>query len=479
MRQFARLPPGPRPSNAPAGLRPRAAPEAQRDCSCGGGCPRCSLPTSRPGDAVERTAQARADAVLRAGPLPQPGPAAVADGAALPPALRAGFEARFGHDFGAVRLHTGPGAQRDAAALRAHAFTAGHDIVFGAGRYAPHTPAGQRLLAHELAHVEQQPGVVAGDFWSTVEAELQIEEELRRKAWSSSYGRNPVRQYSDLRGAIGEDVRWTDNAGKKHERHIWEMTDASAITGRGGRQGTAMDMTHTLEDDEVATVMVDPGAEAQVQQATRNAAQGAGARLSESFRLLGLDTLEAQALYMAHAAVESEGLRTMDAQADPPDVGDFKGRGPLQVTYQQGYVQALVYLDEQAARMAGSGQAAEAARLRAVSAAVKADPAAASLPENAYIFSAAMMRGAGGVHAAAEMAGRTPVFGGNGPEDRWESGGENFAARIAEWQGKKAQGVAGAQQRLDYWQGLQTAGQRKARAYARALEVLKPYRRQP
>ena len=32
-------------------------------------------------------------------------------------------------------------------------------MVFGAGRYAPGTPAGDRLLAHELAHVVQQAGV--------------------------------------------------------------------------------------------------------------------------------------------------------------------------------------------------------------------------------------------------------------------------------------------------------------------------------
>ena len=33
---------------------------------------------------------------------------------------------------------------------------AGSDIVFGPGQYAPHTQAGQRLLAHELTHVAQQ-----------------------------------------------------------------------------------------------------------------------------------------------------------------------------------------------------------------------------------------------------------------------------------------------------------------------------------
>jgi hypothetical protein len=40
--------------------------------------------------------------------------------------------------------------------LHALAYTVAPKIVFGAGRYAPHTLAGQRLLAHELTHVVQQ-----------------------------------------------------------------------------------------------------------------------------------------------------------------------------------------------------------------------------------------------------------------------------------------------------------------------------------
>lgn len=59
-------------------------------------------------------------------------------------------------DFSQVRVHTGPEASASAAAVNAVAYTVGHDIVFGAGHYAPHTSAGQSLLAHELTHVIQQ-----------------------------------------------------------------------------------------------------------------------------------------------------------------------------------------------------------------------------------------------------------------------------------------------------------------------------------
>jgi hypothetical protein len=83
----------------------------------------------------------------------------------LDPAIRMQFERRFGYDFGPVRVHRDGLAAQAAAAVGARAFTAGRDVVFGEGQYAPSTPAGKRLLAHELTHVAQQgaPGVVRRD----------------------------------------------------------------------------------------------------------------------------------------------------------------------------------------------------------------------------------------------------------------------------------------------------------------------------
>jgi len=69
---------------------------------------------------------------------------------------RAYFEPRFGYDFGQVRMHTDTRAAESARAINAKAYTLGHDIIFGAGLYAPETGEGQRLLAHELTHVVQQ-----------------------------------------------------------------------------------------------------------------------------------------------------------------------------------------------------------------------------------------------------------------------------------------------------------------------------------
>lgn len=62
---------------------------------------------------------------------------------------------RRGVDLSGVRIHTGAEAGRSAAALRASAYTAGSDIVFAPGRFAPDTASGRHVLAHEIAHVIQ------------------------------------------------------------------------------------------------------------------------------------------------------------------------------------------------------------------------------------------------------------------------------------------------------------------------------------
>jgi hypothetical protein len=77
-------------------------------------------------------------------------------GRPLEAGTRAFMEERFGHDFSQVRVHTDGRAGASARAVNARAFTVGRDLVFDGGQYAPHTMAGRRLLAHELAHVLQQ-----------------------------------------------------------------------------------------------------------------------------------------------------------------------------------------------------------------------------------------------------------------------------------------------------------------------------------
>jgi hypothetical protein len=77
-------------------------------------------------------------------------------GVSLQADVREDMEQKFGYDFSKVRVHTGSAAEQSARDVRAEAYTVGHHIAFGAGRYAPTSRRSQKLIAHELAHVVQQ-----------------------------------------------------------------------------------------------------------------------------------------------------------------------------------------------------------------------------------------------------------------------------------------------------------------------------------
>ncbi len=164
-------------------------------CACGGGCPACLAGSnnpnvSQPGDQAEVEADRVADEIMR---IPTSSlkderkmAARVAAGEsamslhrkALPSAANATynavnhvqkavqsggrpldertrqfFEPRIGYDLSSVRLHMGESAAQSAHALQAKAYALGSDIVFGENEYAEGSESGNRLLAHELAHV--------------------------------------------------------------------------------------------------------------------------------------------------------------------------------------------------------------------------------------------------------------------------------------------------------------------------------------
>ncbi len=90
-----------------------------------------------------------------------------AGGQPLDTGLRIVFEPLLGRDFSDVRVHVDGPAGDQARRLRAQAFVVGSDIFFAPGRFAPATPRGRWLLAHELAHVaqpqEREPSSTAGE----------------------------------------------------------------------------------------------------------------------------------------------------------------------------------------------------------------------------------------------------------------------------------------------------------------------------
>src|SRR5215471_10405597 len=79
-------------------------------------------------------------------------------GAPLDRTLQRDIEQRFGYDFSRVRIYSDGEAAQSAEDVNANAYTVGHKIVFGEGRFAPASMEGRRLLAHELTHVAQQSG---------------------------------------------------------------------------------------------------------------------------------------------------------------------------------------------------------------------------------------------------------------------------------------------------------------------------------
>jgi len=79
-------------------------------------------------------------------------------GHALDGGTRSVMESRFGHDFGSVRIYNDGVAASSARSIAANAYTVGNKVVFNRGKYAPGSAAGDKLLAHELAHVVQQRG---------------------------------------------------------------------------------------------------------------------------------------------------------------------------------------------------------------------------------------------------------------------------------------------------------------------------------
>lgn len=186
-------------SRLPVGTAQTA--DLQRACSCGQDEDFEDVQTkpsvNRPGDRYEREADRVADAVVsdsrtasalgpitplvqrapggdvedeeevqtkRAGGTPGADAAARAatiassGGTPLSASERCYFEPRFGRDLSDVRLHTDAAAQSAASGISARAYTHRNHIAFAAGEYAPDSPEGRRLMAHEITHTMQQSG---------------------------------------------------------------------------------------------------------------------------------------------------------------------------------------------------------------------------------------------------------------------------------------------------------------------------------
>jgi peptidoglycan hydrolase-like protein with peptidoglycan-binding domain len=77
-------------------------------------------------------------------------------GGALPKGTRSEMEAGIGAPLDNITIHTDGDAAEMSERLHARAFTHGSDIYFNQGEYNPNSQEGKKLLAHELAHTQQQ-----------------------------------------------------------------------------------------------------------------------------------------------------------------------------------------------------------------------------------------------------------------------------------------------------------------------------------
>jgi hypothetical protein len=151
----------------------------QHKCACGasagasGECESCAL--ERQADRMAAQALAGQKTESADGSRGEQGvptsvyEAIASSGQPLALGVRHDMEQRFEHDFSKVRVHADPLGQRSAQDVNADAYTAGQHVAFAPGHYAPQTPTGRRLLAHELAHVVQQSGAAPTTARTTVQ----------------------------------------------------------------------------------------------------------------------------------------------------------------------------------------------------------------------------------------------------------------------------------------------------------------------
>ncbi|MFI9381423.1 DUF4157 domain-containing protein [Kutzneria sp. NPDC052558] len=132
---------------------------------------------SHPHDPAEREAERTADSVMRSLPAgPESRSTTGSSGGGLDAATRRRFEPHFG-DLSAVRIRADHTAATQARRLNANAFTIGNTISFASGKFAPGSAAGQRLLAHEIAHVtspRSNAGVIHRDLAGYTREHLDV-----------------------------------------------------------------------------------------------------------------------------------------------------------------------------------------------------------------------------------------------------------------------------------------------------------------
>lgn len=408
------------------------------------------------------------------------------------------MESRFGHDFSQVRVHADSRASDSARAINASAYTVGRDLVFQAGRYRPETEAGKRLLAHELTHVVQQGGADPGLKRNTHDSGLALsqpgdhaEQEADRGAeavatgasftpsaqatpgaagatiqradeeWNKAYGAHKSflqKPFEEFKAGLGEVKATTQGGLTENKGRPLTERQKGAPTGTPAAPEISLDALKEVYTGLKADVTADPAKEAKARKYLEH--------LNKAFKIMKIDTVEAQAVYLAHAFIESDQFRqftetqgsinegaqkweddptkvklnTTDLKGRYPLGGsvnpsggfEFIGRGPVQVTHKAEYVEVIAMLEktaDQYQKEAGPGNAkakeyADLARKAAKD--IKADPRKAADPQYTFLVSAAFMKKRGADVSAAQVQTGTPWTGADAASG-WVAGGKQKA----------------------------------------------------
>jgi Domain of unknown function (DUF4157) len=418
-------------------------------------------------------------------------------------------EHALGVDLSHVAIHTDAESAAEARELGARAYTVGQNVHFGAGRFEPGTAEGKRLIAHELVHTLQQRDAPASGAHDVSSAEDASEREATALAGPLAAGvasrvtQRPGRQlarddeekldfepkkwdpqFIGHRAAVGHPLaEYKKGIEMSRKAGGWEVIapDLQPASEWVKAAGTAQEKRGTklktieLTESELLQVMLAPAGtpgydpRPDFQNEVRNAVKAHLPRLNEAFKLMQLNTVEAQAVYLAHAFSESGQLtRFEELSAGKKDYAPFIGRGPVQVTWSSGYIRALAYMEVEAERLLKAGQKGEAQKLAAAVRAIKADIKQAAKPEYTFIFSAAFMHAVGGVQRAAGLAGTQPTFGGAGAEDTWMTGGLAIEKRLTELRQNPSANAA----KIKELEALKGRAAMKRAAYERAVAVL-------
>ena len=115
------------------------------------------------------------------------------EGTPLQDGFREQMERRLGISLANVRIRDDAAAHDSAAAIDAHAFTSGDQIVMGSNAPSMGDPGGEDFLAHELAHVAQQKKA------STIQSKVNAPGD-RFEAEANSFAQAPPGQSMNMSG---------------------------------------------------------------------------------------------------------------------------------------------------------------------------------------------------------------------------------------------------------------------------------------